>query len=240
MIDLGEELLALTEKVEVAHFLEASSRVEHGPYDLALVEGSVSTPREVELLREVREKSRIVVAFGSCAVYGGVQALRNWMDPSDVKARVYPNPDWVQALDKSSPVSEYIKVDYSISGCPPDGRQLMSVLKQILTGRRVYYREEGVCQECKRRGNVCVMVARGIPCLGPVIKEGCGALCPSYGRGCYGCFGPMMDPRPAALLRRFEEIGMEKGEAILKLKSFISGWSEPIRRVVDRYEQRQL
>ena len=237
IIDLGEDLLALTEKIEIAYFLEASSKTTPGPYDVALIEGSVSTPQEVELVKEIRENSKIVVAVGSCATYGGIQALRNWLDFSEVKEQVYPNPDWIKALEKSSPVSDYIQVDYAVSGCPANKVQLLSVLKQVIIGKKVYHREESLCQECKRKGNVCVVVTRGIPCLGPVVKEGCGALCPSYGRGCYGCFGPMVDPKPETLSKRFEETGISKDEIVLRFRS-ITGWSEPFRRFVKKYEQR--
>ena len=233
IIDLGEDLLALTEKIEIAYFLEASSKTTPGPYDVVLIEGSVSTPQEVELVKEIRENSKIVVAVGSCATYGGIQALRNWLDFSEVKEQVYPNPDWIKALEKSSPVSDYIQVDYAVSGCPANKVQLLSVLKQIIIGKKVYHREESLCQECKRKGNVCVVVTRGIPCLGPVVKEGCGALCPSYGRGCYGCFGPMVDPKPETLSKRFEETGISKDEIVLRFRS-ITGWSRALQEVCEK------
>ena len=181
IIDLGELLLALLDRVEVAYFLEASSDAKPGPYDVALIEGSVSTPHEEKLVKNIRKNSKIVVSVGSCATYGGIQALRNWMEFEEVKKTVYEKPEWVKALEKSSPISDFIEVDYAIGGCPANKLQLLSILKQILIGRRAYHREESLCQECKRRGNVCVVVAKGEPCLGPIIKEGCGALCPSYG-----------------------------------------------------------
>ena len=236
LIDLGENLIALTDKVEIAYFLEASSKTDPGPYDVALIEGSVSTPHEAELVKQIREKSRIVVAVGSCATYGGIQSLRNWLNLEEVKKNVYSNPDWIKALEKSSSVSEYVDVDYEVSGCPANKFQLFSLLKQLIIGKRPYHREESLCQECKRKGNVCVAVAKGIPCLGPVVKEGCGALCPSYGRGCYGCFGPMVDPKPDALSKRFEELELPKEEIILKFKG-ITGWSDPFRRFLENYER---
>lgn len=235
LIDLGEDLLTIIEKIEVAYFLEASSKTNSGPYDVAIIEGSISAPWEVELVKEIREKSKVVVSFGSCATYGGIQALRNWMEFEDVKKQVYPKPELVDALEKTSPISDYIKVDYAISGCPPDKNQILKALKQIIVGKRSYHREESLCQECKRRNNICVLVVKGIPCLGPIIKEGCGALCPSYNRGCYGCFGPMIDPRPEALSRRFGEMGLSRDEVILKIKG-ITSWSEPFRRFVKKYE----
>lgn len=235
LINLGEDLLVIIEKIEVAYFLEASSKTDSRPYDVAIIEGSISTPREVKLVKEIREESKIVVSFGSCATYGGIQALRNWMDFEDDKKQIYPKPEFVEILDKTSPISDFIKVDYAISGCPPDKKQILSALKQIIVGKRAYHREESLCQECKRRNNICVLVMLGIPCLGPIIKEGCGALCPSYNRGCYGCFGPMIDPRPEALSRRFGEMGLSRDEVILKIKG-ITSWSEPFRRFVKKYE----
>ena len=236
ILDLGEDLLAVADKVEIAYFLEASSKTSPGPYDGALIEGSVSTPHEAELVKKIREDSRIVVAVGTCATYGGIQALRNWRNFDEVLAQVYPKAEWIKSLEKSSPVSDYIQVDYAVSGCPVNKLQLLSVLKQVLTGRRPYHRRESLCQECKRKGNVCVMVAQGAPCLGPIMTEGCGALCPSYGRGCYGCFGPMIDPKPEALASRFEELGLTKDEIALRLRS-VSGWAEPVRRFLMRYER---
>ncbi|MEM0329576.1 MAG: oxidoreductase, partial [Nitrososphaerota archaeon] len=179
---------------------------------------------------------KIVIPIGTCAVHGGPQSLRNWMDHGEGVRQVYPRPEWINSLDKTTPISEHIKVDYQVSGCPVNRLQLLSVLKQVLIGRRPYHRLESLCQECKRRGNVCVMVSRGTPCLGPIMVEGCGALCPSYARGCYGCFGPMIDPKPEALARRFEEIGLPREEVILKLRNF-SSWSEPLRRFLERYER---
>ena len=236
IVDLGEQLLTLLDRVEVAYFLEASSDAKPGPYDVALIEGSVSTPHEEKLVKNIRENSKIVVSVGSCATYGGIQALRNWMKFEEVKKTVYEKPEWVEALEKSRPVSDFIKVDYAISGCPANKLQLLSALKQILIGRRAYHREESLCQECKRKGNVCVVVAKGEPCLGPITKEGCGALCPSYRRGCYGCFGPMIDPKPNALAKRFEDLGLSREETALRICN-ITSWSEPVRRFLESYER---
>ncbi|MEM1711988.1 MAG: oxidoreductase [Nitrososphaerota archaeon] len=236
LINLGEDLLSIIEKVEIAYFLEASSRIDPGPYDVALIEGSIPTPHEMEVVKSIRRNSKIVIPIGTCAVHGGPQSLRNWMDHGDVVRQVYPRPEWINSLDKTTPISEHIKVDYQVSGCPVNRLQLLSVLKQVLVGKRPYHRLESLCQECKRRGNVCVMVSRGTPCLGPIMVEGCGALCPSYARGCYGCFGPMIDPKPEALARGFEEIGLPREEVILKLRNF-SSWSEPLRRFLERYER---
>ncbi len=237
LIDLGEELLALTERVKVAHFPEASSASIPGPYDVALVEGSVSTPREVDIVKRVREEAGVVIAAGTCAVFGGIQSLRNWSDVEEAKKSVYLNPEWVSALERSEPVSSHIEVDCELSGCPVNGGQLLSALKQIITGRRLSFRLESLCQECKRMGNVCVMVTKQEPCLGPIVREGCGALCPKFGRGCYGCFGPMVDPRGLTLAQRLSELGLPGEEIALAFKGF-AGWSEAFKGVIQRYGRR--
>lgn len=233
-LNMEDELLLLIDRIEFAYFLEASREVKPGPYDVAFVEGSVSTPHEEELIKEVRKQAKIVVAIGACATAGGIQALRNFGKLEEFKKLVYPNPEWIDALEHARPISDFIKVDYELRGCPVSKERLLSFVKQLLAGRRPVLKRESVCTECKRKGNVCVVVSKGIPCLGPVTQEGCGALCPSFGRGCYGCFGPMIDPKPEALAKRFEELGFSRRDIALQFKTF-TGWSEPFRKVVIRY-----
>ncbi len=113
--------------------------------------------------------------------------------------------------------------------------RLLSFIKQFLAGKKPYIRRESLCMECKRRGNVCVIVAKGEPCLGPVTQEGCGAICPSFSRGCYSCFGPSIDPQPERLARVFRErLGLREGEVRLKFMAF-TAWSKPFRTVVGKY-----
>ena len=209
LLDCEDELLALAGQVEIAHFPEASSASVKGPYDLSLVEGSVTTAYDAERIREVRRVSKRVVTIGACATAGGVQALRNFANVEDFLSVVYASPEYVSTLETSTPISAHVKVDYELHGCPIDKRQLLEVITSFLHGRRPGIPSTSVCTECKRRGNVCVMVAHGTPCLGPVTHAGCGALCPSYNRGCYGCFGPMETPNTVALTRELRVLGMD-------------------------------
>jgi sulfhydrogenase subunit delta len=210
LLDCEDELLAVAGAVDIAYFLEATSRTAAGPYDLSLVEGSITTPHDAERIRRVRAESKALVTIGACATAGGVQALRNFADVSEFARVVYASPEFVSTLATSTPISAHVPVDFELHGCPIDKRQLVEVLGAFLHGRRPAIPSSSVCAECKRRGTVCVTVAHGTPCLGPVTHAGCGALCPAYNRGCYGCFGPMEAPNAAALTRRLEQLGLDR------------------------------
>jgi coenzyme F420-reducing hydrogenase gamma subunit len=208
LLDCEEELLALAGEVEIAYFAEATSGAVGGPYDLSLVEGSVTTPHDAERIQRVRRASRHLVTIGACATAGGIQALRNFADVDDFISAVYASPEYVSTLETSTPISAHVSVDFELHGCPIDKRQLLEVMSAYLRGRRPSISSTSVCMECKRRGTVCVMVAHGTPCLGPVTHAGCGAICPAYNRGCYGCFGPMETPNTASLVRQLRVLGM--------------------------------
>jgi coenzyme F420-reducing hydrogenase gamma subunit len=208
LLDLEDELLALAGAVDIAYFLEASRATARGPYDLSLVEGSVTTPHDVQRIRDVRRQSKFLVTIGACATTGGIQALRNFKDVNEFIAQVYARPDYIETLSTSTPIAEHVKVDFELQGCPINKHQLLEVLCAFLAGRRPDIAAESVCMDCKRRGNVCVMVAHGTPCLGPVTHAGCGALCPSYDRGCYGCYGPKETPNPVSLSNWLQQLGM--------------------------------
>jgi sulfhydrogenase subunit delta len=208
LLDCEDELLGLAGEVEIAYFLEARRAAVEGPYDLSLVEGSITTAHDAERIREVRRQSRHLVTIGACATAGGIQALKNFSDVDDFVAAVYASPQYISTLETSTPISAHVPVDYELHGCPINKRQLLEVINAFLHGRRPEIASTSVCFECKRRGNVCVMVAHGTPCLGPVTHAGCGALCPSYDRGCYGCFGPMETPNTVSLTRQLHVLGM--------------------------------
>ncbi|TDV44133.1 oxidoreductase [Actinophytocola oryzae] len=208
LLNCEDELLPLAGQVRIRHFVEASSVVEPGPYDVSLVEGSVTTPEEAERIVRIRDQSRILVVLGACATAGGIQALRDFGDVAEFRSLVYARPEHIATLATSTPVSAHVPVDYELRGCPIDRHQLLEVLSAFLVGREPDLPDESVCTECKRRGITCVMVSEGVPCLGPVTHAGCGALCPAYRRGCYGCFGPVRDPNTAALTHRLRACGM--------------------------------
>jgi coenzyme F420-reducing hydrogenase gamma subunit len=208
LLDLEDELLALAGAVEVAEFREATSGVVEGPYDLSLVEGSITTPHDAERIQEVRRVSRALVTIGACATAGGIQALRNFADVREFVTAVYASPEYISTLETSTAIAAHVPVDFELRGCPIDKRQLLEVVTAFLHGRKPGIPSTSVCTECKRRGLVCVTVAHGTPCLGPVTHAGCGALCPSYNRGCYGCFGPMETPNAASLVPRLRDLGL--------------------------------
>ena len=210
LLDCEDELLALAGEVEIAYFLEARSATIEGPYDLSLVEGSITTAHDAERIKQVRAVSRALVTIGACATAGGVQALKNFADVDEFVTAVYATPEYISTLSTSTPISAHVAVDFELHGCPINKRQLLEVLSAHLHGRRPNIPSTSVCTECKRRGNVCITVAHGTPCLGPVTHAGCGALCPAYNRGCYGCFGPMETPNTAALTARLRADGMDE------------------------------
>ena len=212
LLDCEDELLALAETVEIAYFLEATRARIRGPYDISLVEGSVTTPEDAERIRKVRRQSKVLVTIGACATAGGIQALRNFKDVDQFTSAVYAHPEYIDTLATSTPIENHVAVDFELRGCPINKTQLLEMLNAFLNGRRPNISRHSQCMECKQAGTVCVMVSRGIPCLGPVTQAGCGNICPSCNRGCYGCFGPKEMPNTASLSARFAEQGMSARE----------------------------
>ncbi len=223
LLNCEDELLAVADAVEIASFPEASRAVVAGPYDLSLVEGSVTTPADAQRIAEVRAASRFLVTIGACATAGGIQALRNLADVAEFTSVVYARPDYIQTLATSTAIADHVPVDFELRGCPIDRRQLLEVIAAFLHGRRPGIRGHSVCVECKRAGLTCVMVAHGTPCLGPVTQAGCGALCPSVSRGCYGCFGPMESPNTAALATLLGTLGMDHPGLARAFRTFNTG-----------------
>jgi coenzyme F420-reducing hydrogenase gamma subunit len=228
LLDCEDELLAVAGAIDIAYFPEASSRAEPGPYDLSLVEGSITTPHDAERIQEVRAQSRTLVTIGACATAGGVQALRNFRDHAEMMSAVYARPEFIDTLATSTPIAAHVKVDFELRGCPISKQQLLEVVSAFLHGRRPNVAAHATCLTCKMRGIVCVMVARAVPCLGPVTHDGCGALCPGYDRGCYGCFGPSDAPRTAPLAARFLARGARPGD-VHRLFATFNAAAEPFR-----------
>jgi len=239
LLDAEDELLTVAGEVEVAYFLEARRQALDGPYDIALVEGSVTTPEEIEHIKEVRSQSKFLVAIGACATAGGIQALRNWRNVDEFIRLVYATPSYIDTLATSTPVSEHVLTDFELRGCPINKHQLVELIAALLIGRQPRVPTYSVCVECKRQGTVCVMVSQGVPCLGPVTQAGCGAICPAYNRGCYGCFGPMEASNGEALGQRFQSLGLTPLEIMRLFRSF-NGYSAPFRAVSESYEESGL
>ena len=237
LLDCEDELLAIAGEIEIANFREASRAVGKGPYDLTLVEGSITTPRDAERIHQIRRATRTLVAIGACATAGGIQALRNAADVGDLARAVYPSPEAIQTLGKSTPLVDHVFVDFELRGCPVRKEQLVSLLSAWLKGRSLEVSAASVCLECKRRGTVCVTVASGTPCLGPVTHAGCGAICPAHRRGCYGCFGPAESANTPAMAAVWREHGATAPELLRAFRSFNAA-AEPFRRESEVHERR--
>jgi sulfhydrogenase subunit delta len=209
LLDCEDELLAVAERVAISYFPEATSAMVDGPYDVSLVEGSITTEHDRHRIAEIRERSGALVTLGACATAGGIQALRNGADIAEFTSIVYAHPEYIDTLATSTPIADHVIVDVELRGCPIDRRQLIGVLAALLDGHPPRLPTTSVCTECKARSTACVMVAHGTPCLGPVTQAGCGALCPSFHRGCYGCFGPMEQPNVSALRRHLTGLGLD-------------------------------
>jgi len=239
ILNLEDELLAILGAVEVAYFLEARSQTSDGPYDITLVEGSVTTAHDLELLRDLRRKSQTLITIGACASAGGIQALRNMQDVEEYKRAVYANPSYIQTLALSTPVAAHVNVDFAINGCPISKEQLLEVITSLLIGRAPQLPTYSVCVECKRKGNVCVLVASGMACLGPVTQAGCGAVCPGFNRGCFGCYGPMESPNADSLCQALLTKGVSRSEIVRMLNGF-TGWAEEFHSAAERLEKAPL
>lgn len=228
LLDCEDELLELAGAVEIACFPEASSKMEKGPFDLSLVEGSITTAHDAQRIRKVRRQSKYLVTIGACATAGGIQALRNFADVREFVANVYASPQYIKTLATSTAISAHVAVDFELRGCPINKVQLLEVISAFLVGRKPAISGHSVCVECKLHGNVCVMV-EGTPCLGPVTHAGCGAICPAYSRGCYGCFGPMDRPNTAALAREWLRLGAARQDIQRVFRTFNAA-AEPFRK----------
>jgi len=237
LLDCEDELLTIAEHVNIANFPEATRAVQKGPYDLSLVEGSITTPHDAERIHQVRRISKTLITIGACATSGGIQSLRNFKDVNEFVSIVYATPAYIETLQKSTAIADHIPVDFELRGCPVNKAQLVEVINAFLNHRRPNTPPHSVCIECKRAGNVCVMVAHGTPCMGPVTHAGCGALCPSYNRGCYACFGPKDWPNTDSMGRALEDMGMDNDAVVRAFRGF-NAYADPFRKESETYEKK--
>ena len=221
LLSCEDELLDVVGEIEIAYFLEATTAVIKGPYDLSLVEGSITTEHDAQRIRKIRQQSKKLITIGACANSGGIQALRNFGDVDHFIRSVYARPDYISTLRTSSPIHEHVPVDFELRGCPINKAQLVEVINATLNERAPNIPHVSQCVECKKNGTVCLMVAKGIPCLGPVTHAGCGNLCPSTDRGCFGCFGPSEAPNGLSLAKQLEKLGMSK----LEIRDFFRSYN---------------
>ncbi len=231
LLDAEDELLQVADEIEIAHFLEARSRVLEGPYDIGLVEGSITTPHDRERIQEIRRQCRYLVTIGACATSGGIQALRNWASVDDFISQVYARPEYIESLRSSTGIADHVAVDFELRGCPINQRQLIELITSLLMGRIPRVPRHSVCLECKQRGTVCVAVARGIACLGPVTQAGCQVICPAFGRECYGCFGPKENANVASLAEHYIRGSDQSLPAMTRLLRSFNGYAAEFRGV---------
>lgn len=236
LLDCEDQLLTIAGAVEIANFPEASRAIEKGPYDLSLVEGSITTPHDAERIHRIRRASRCLVTIGACATAGGIQALRNFKDVKDFASIVYARPDYIDTLKKSTPITDHVFVDFELRGCPINKNQLVEVISAFLNHRKPNIPAYSVCVQCKQHGTVCIMVAQGVPCLGPVTQAGCDAICPAYGRGCYGCFGPKETPNTSSLSHEWSLLAVSEPDMLRAFRSF-NAYAEPFRRESEAHEK---
>lgn len=236
LLDCEDELLAVSGAVQIANFPEASRNIIKGPYDISLVEGSITTSHDAERIHKVRRASKFLITIGACATAGGIQALRNFGSVQDYISIVYPNPSYIETLSKSTPIADHVFVDFELRGCPINKYQLLEVVNAYLNGRKPNIPTYSVCVECKRKGNVCFLVSTGAPCLGPVTQAGCGAICPSFNRECYSCFGPKETPNTGSLAAWFEQQKIPKDDIVRAFRSF-NAFAEPFRKESEAYEK---
>ncbi|RKX26325.1 MAG: oxidoreductase [Candidatus Zixiibacteriota bacterium] len=236
LLDCEEELLAITQEITIAYFPEATRAVIKGPYDISLVEGSITTSHDAERIHRIRRISEHLITIGACATAGGIQALRNFADVDDFVSMVYANPAYIETLNKSTPIADHVFVDFELRGCPISKYQLVELISAFLNGRKPNIGTHSVCMECKMKGNACVMVAHGTPCLGPVTQMGCGAICPTYDRGCFGCFGPKETPNTRSLAAWFEQLQIPKDDIVRVFRGF-NAYAEPFRKESEAHEK---
>lgn len=235
LLDCEDELLDVVGAIEIAYFPEATRAEVGGPYQVSLVEGSVTTRHDAERIQEVRRQSDFLITIGACATAGGIQALRNSAGVDEFLSIVYAHPEYVSTLETSTPISDHVDVDFELRGCPISKAQLLEVINAFVHGRQPNVPSHSVCVECKLRGTNCVMVANQTPCLGPITHAGCGAICPAYDRGCYGCFGPSESPNIEALGEWWMSLGVAQSDFALALKTF-NGYAPEFREAVEAYE----
>jgi coenzyme F420-reducing hydrogenase gamma subunit len=234
LLDCEDQFLSIVGAVNIVYFPEATRTMEPGPYDLSLVEGSVTTPHDAERIQEIRAMSKTLVTIGACATAGGIQSLKNWADVDEFISIVYAHPEYIESLSTSTPISDHVDVDFELRGCPISKDQLIEVIDAFLVGRKPNTPTHSVCVECKLRGAPCIMVAHGTPCMGPITQAGCGAICPAYNRGCYGCFGPSESPNIESLRQAWQSIGVDDADLVRALRTF-NAYAPEFREASDSY-----
>ncbi len=210
-LNLENELPDILRHVELVEFREAmDDKADY--YDIAFIEGSLSTPSCINRIHDIRRRSNILVALGACATIGGINSMKNLQPIETVRETVYGEEKYRFPTLPAIPVSAVVKVDYEIRGCPMSIPEFLRVLKALLMGKAPNLPDSAVCVECKLRENEC-LYDRGIVCLGPVTVGGCEAICPSFGQFCTGCRGLVPNPNKDAMLDILTQHGLSLEDA---------------------------
>ncbi len=237
LIFFQRHLLAMLGAVDIVYGRMETDRDEaQGPFDLALIEGAITESWQADELKRVRDCSKLLVPIGSCATNGGIPAIKNLTNERDIQGRVYDELSTIHAM-RAAPVHHYVRVDAMLRGCPAGERDLAELVSSLLLDRKPRVVDTAVCVECKARGNTCILVAEGKPCMGPVTNGGCGALCPSNHRACYACWGPLPNANGPALAREFERMGVPP-EQIVRLFSQFGYPTAEFLKAAELYESR--
>ena len=237
-LNAGEALLNLANLVDITHFPEAGPIDEETKVDIAFVEGSITTPADKNRIQRIRANSHYLITIGACATAGGLQALRNFANTEEWVAAVYATPEYIQTLTTSTPIRDHVKVDLELWGCPVNAQQVLRAVRDLLFGVAPKNEQDKVCLECKRQHHVCVMVSKNMPCMGPVTRTGCGAICPQVGRGCYACFGPAESSNAMAMGVKLEGLGLLPHE-IAQRFLFINSEASEFKHAGSYWKSRQ-
>lgn len=223
IINCEDELLAVVSAVDLKSFVMAQTGNDESEFDISFVEGSVVTEEDEARLKEIRNKSGLLIAIGTCACWGGVQAAANDAERKELYEAVYGTPDDLYAvLPKVKALNEVVQVDWYISGCPIEKDQFLSSVVSLLHGDLPIPVAYPVCYECKRKENPCRLVEKGELCMGSLTIGGCGGRCPSHNTPCKGCRGPVEEANIASEYEILLEKGYSRDDLVRAFRTF--GW----------------
>ena len=217
--NIGELLINVLDIIQVVEFREVMSEKWDGEFDVSFVEGSITDEHAVERVKKIRERSKILVALGSCATIGGVNGMKNSFNLEEAGKYVYGESYKFFPTIHTKAVHQVVKVDYFVNGCPIYIPEFVAVLKSILQGIPYYVPEYPVCVECKLNGNVC-MYDRGFTCMGPVTKAGCNSWCINNGNVCYGCRGLTINPNIEGFKEVLKQFNIPEDFLIKKIEMY--------------------
>lgn len=209
---IRDKLLEILGEIDLVSAPMIKGKNQPGPYDICIVEGMVASEQDLEHLKKWREESKILVAWGTCATHGNVPGIKIFEDDEKVENTVYNNKSNLTGKNKPvkpTPIEQHVKVDFSISGCPPAEIEFMRMMQHFLMGMKPRVYNEPVCVECTLNENLCLL-DDGKECLGPMIRGGCNALCPNANHPCTGCHGPLEDANISQVIKLLERNGISK------------------------------